>query len=251
MGRLPRQASPLDAYNIGLKGHNSADVFQDDKDRAKFLECLRFACEKYEVKTTVWTLMSNHVHMIMEGELPNISRVFISLGSRYVRWYNRRHWRSGTLWDRRFYSDPIKDEQAYLEKALYIFANPVKAKMVDDAQKYAWSTCKYLKGGGGPFSKSLLSVVYSAQQIIEFVKAKDEKLLANVKDVITPRPLQDDETRQMAREMLSGKETHEFEREDDGVKQKIVKKLLDTGSNIAQLARIFGVSRLQISRLIC
>jgi len=62
------------------------------------------------------------------------------LKQRYTRWHNRRHRRSGTLWEHRFRSVLVQgDETAMLTIAAYIDLNPVRAGIVDDPKDYRWS----------------------------------------------------------------------------------------------------------------
>ena len=62
------------------------------------------------------------------------------LKQRYSRWHNRRHRRTGTLWEHRFRSVLVEgDEKALLTIAAYIDLNPVRAGIVDDPKAYRWS----------------------------------------------------------------------------------------------------------------
>ena len=62
------------------------------------------------------------------------------LKQRYTRWHNRRHRRTGTLWEDRFRSVLVEgDERALLTIAAYIDLNPVRAGIVDDPKDFLWS----------------------------------------------------------------------------------------------------------------
>jgi len=62
------------------------------------------------------------------------------LKQRYTRWHNRRHRRTGTLWENRFRSVLVEGgETALLTIAAYIDLNPVRAGIVDDPKDYRWS----------------------------------------------------------------------------------------------------------------
>ena len=140
MPRPLRCDSPLRVLNIWQKGHNGQVIFYYDEDREYYLECLQNACKKFGVVLLGYVLMSNHIHALFYGDIEKCASVFQSIGSTYVRWFNRKYGRTGTLWNSRFYSKPVQDEQQFLQTAAYIFNNPVKAGIVKRAENYRWSS---------------------------------------------------------------------------------------------------------------
>jgi putative transposase len=62
------------------------------------------------------------------------------LGQHYVQYFNRRHGRSGTLWEGRFRSSLVDSERYLLICQRYIELNPVRARMVETPEAYAWSS---------------------------------------------------------------------------------------------------------------
>jgi len=70
------------------------------------------------------------------------------LKQRYTRWHNRRHRRTGTLWEHRFKSVVVEGgERALLTVAAYIDLNPIRAGIVDDPKDYRW--CGYAEAVAG------------------------------------------------------------------------------------------------------
>ena len=70
-----------------------------------------------------------------------------SLGRRYVRYFNYKYQRSGTLWEGRYKSCLVQDERYLLEVYRYIELNPVRAEMVTEPGEYRWSS--YVVNAGG------------------------------------------------------------------------------------------------------
>jgi putative transposase len=62
------------------------------------------------------------------------------LGQHYVQYFNRRHGRSGTLWEGRFRSCLVDTERYLLVCQRYIELNPVRARMVESPEAYPWSS---------------------------------------------------------------------------------------------------------------
>jgi len=70
------------------------------------------------------------------------------LNQRYVGAFNRRHHRTGTLWESRFRSCLVDTEGYLLTLYRYIELNPVRAAMVDAPEHYPWSSSRANLGLG-------------------------------------------------------------------------------------------------------
>jgi putative transposase len=78
----------------------------------------------------------------------NLSEFMKALLIRFTRWFNRKHSRSGTLWEERFKSVIVESGVAARTIAAYIDLNPVRAGMVKDPSDYRWSSYGEAVGGG-------------------------------------------------------------------------------------------------------
>ncbi|MGL5018003.1 MAG: transposase, partial [Luteolibacter sp.] len=78
----------------------------------------------------------------------NLSEFMKTLLQRFTRWFNRKHKRSGTLWEERFKSVIVESGIAERTMAAYIDLNPVRAGMVEDPAEYRWSSYGEAVGGG-------------------------------------------------------------------------------------------------------
>jgi REP element-mobilizing transposase RayT len=103
MPRQPRPFVPGYPAHLRLRGVNRQDIFRVDGERLFFIEALRTACAKFGVSVHAYVLMTNHVHLLAsqagDGGFANVMQ---SLGRRYVAYFNRRHARTGTLWEGRY-----------------------------------------------------------------------------------------------------------------------------------------------------
>jgi hypothetical protein len=68
--------------------------------------------------------------------------------TRFTRWFNRTHSRTGTLWEERFKSVIVESGVAARTISVYIDLNPVRAGMVKDPADYRWSSYGEAVGGG-------------------------------------------------------------------------------------------------------
>jgi putative transposase len=127
--------------HVTQRGNNRTATFHEPFDYEIFLLFLRFMIEHYDVQVHAYTLMSNHFHLMVTPESPTaLSRGMQSLGRRYVRYFNDRYKRTGTLWEGRYRTAIISDERYWLTCLRYVEMNPVRAGLAGSADSYEWSS---------------------------------------------------------------------------------------------------------------
>lgn len=128
--------------HVTQRGNNKCATFRDDCDYETFLWFLRFAIRRYKLRVHAYALMTNHFHlMVTPDSVVSLSRAMQSLGRRYVRYFNARHNRTGTLWEGRFRTALITDERYWLTCMRYVELNPVRAGLAASPEDYRW--CSY------------------------------------------------------------------------------------------------------------
>ncbi len=141
MPRRPRQCPSGYPVHVVQRGNNRQVCFASESDLKAYAHWLRQAAEKFGVAIHAWVFMTNHVHLLMTPDSPDsISLCMQALGRQYVRYFNRRHQRSGTLFEGRFKSSLVDTGQYYLACQRYIELNPVRAAIVTDPAEYSWSS---------------------------------------------------------------------------------------------------------------
>jgi putative transposase len=88
----------------------------------------------------------SHFHLLIETPEPTLSRGMKWVEGKYVQAINRRHGRSGPLFEGRFKSQLVEEESYLLELMRYIALNPVRAGMVGRPEEYRWSSHRALAG---------------------------------------------------------------------------------------------------------
>ncbi len=147
MARLPRLAFADLAHHLVLRGHNHEDVFVDDNDRRAWLAALRESAATLSVAIHGYVLLPDHVHLLATPRSAEaIGQLVQSLGRRYVAAFNRRHGRSGTLWDGRFRASVVEPGATLLGCLRYIEQNPVRAGLVVSAGDWPWSSAPHHLG---------------------------------------------------------------------------------------------------------
>jgi REP element-mobilizing transposase RayT len=132
-----------------LRGINKTDLFADDLDRLKFLERLGHVLEGGTAIVYAFALMGNHVHLLIRSGEAGIATVMRKLLTWYSIYVNKRHARTGHLFENRYKSILCEEESYFLELVRYIHLNPVRAGIVtamDALDTYPWSGHRILVG---------------------------------------------------------------------------------------------------------
>jgi putative transposase len=141
MARRLRYILPGVAVHLIQRGVNRVACFRGESDYLVYLSQLRELCVKYGCTIHAYCLMTNHVHVLLTpSSAEACTMVMRDLGRRYVPYFNRRHDRSGTLWEGRFRSCIVESASYVLACYRYIELNPVRADMVDHPASYPWSS---------------------------------------------------------------------------------------------------------------
>ena len=141
MARLPRFSAPGQPQHVIQRGNNRANLFTSAHDFLEFKELLQLALKRTGCQIHAYVLMTNHVHLLMSQPRPgSIGRVMQSVGGRYVRFFNRRIGRTGTLWEGRYRATVINSDEYLFACCRYIEENPVRAGMVSEPGAYRWSS---------------------------------------------------------------------------------------------------------------
>lgn len=147
MARLPRLFVPGYPQLLLQRSINHLPLFRVDEDRSFYLDALRESARESGVLIHAYVLMPDHVHLLLTApDETSASSLMQRLGRRYVRYYNDRYQRTGTLWEGRFRSMSLEPDEWLLACYVYVETNPVRTGLVADARDYAWSSCAHHLG---------------------------------------------------------------------------------------------------------
>ena len=109
MPRRPRRHTDCRMHHITTRGNNRRSMFEDADDRERFYGLLDAGVATYEVECHQDVQMGNHVHLLIEGEMAEVSQLLWFVSHLYARAYNRRHGRINHLVGRRFHASEVPD----------------------------------------------------------------------------------------------------------------------------------------------
>lgn len=141
MPRTARASVGGICYHVINRGNGRAEVFHKPPDYQRFTEMMGQACERLPMRVVGWSLLPNHFHLVLwpwaDGDL---SRWMQWLMTCHVRRYHRHYHSSGHVWQGRFKAFPIQQDEHFLTVLRYVERNPLRAKLVRQAQNWRWSS---------------------------------------------------------------------------------------------------------------
>lgn len=144
-GNMPRPSRlvvPGVAHHITQRGNRQSTIFFSDDNRRAYLKLIKEGCAQSSTTCLAWCLMDNHIHLILVPKTPDGLRLVLARAhTRYSQMINREQGWSGHMFQGRFSSYAMDD--AHLMAAIrYVENNPVKAKLVEDAGDWLWSSAR-------------------------------------------------------------------------------------------------------------
>lgn len=121
MARLPRLVLAGQPHLVIQRSVDRRAAFADAEDRARFVDVLREALAAERVQLHAYALLGHELRLLVTPpEAHSLARLMQAIGRRYVAAYNRRHGRSGTLWDGRFRAGPVEPGEPLLAAMAWV-----------------------------------------------------------------------------------------------------------------------------------
>lgn len=140
MTRPLRIEYPGALYHLTSRGNARAEIYLSDHDRLLFLDILEAVCNRLRWPCYAYCLMSNHYHLMIETPEGNLSKGMRQLNGVYTQHFNRRHGRSGHVFQGRSTSILVDRDAYLLELSCYVVLNPVRAGIVQEPEQWPWSS---------------------------------------------------------------------------------------------------------------
>lgn len=134
-------------YHITDRGNDKADIFTDTEDRKEYLALLGAAKRDHGILVPAFALMTNHIHLYLVTPKANLSEAMFALNNAYSHYYNKKHGKTGHLFEGRYKCKLVQSDRYALALSRYIHLNPVKAGLAAKPEDYPWSSAAdYLNG---------------------------------------------------------------------------------------------------------
>lgn len=141
MARQPRLTVTGLVHHVLWRGHNGQPIVRDASDRAECLALLAEQARLADVQVHAYLLRDDRLHLLLTPQQDGaLSPWMQALGRRYVRRFNLRHGRSGTLWEGRYRSTLVDAEADMLTCMAWLDLSPVWEGAVAAPQDDPWSS---------------------------------------------------------------------------------------------------------------
>ena len=140
MPRPPREDAPGLVHHVVARGNRQQAIYADDWDREMYLELLGEAVERQRWLCLAYCLMDNHVHLLIETPHAGLGRGMQWLHGLYADTFNKRHGRSGHVFQGRYGAKRVKTDEQLWVTARYIVMNPVAAGLCGAPGAWPWSS---------------------------------------------------------------------------------------------------------------
>ena len=140
MPRTARKQSKTGVYHIMLRGNNKQQIFLDDNDSKQFLKILLEYKEICDYKIYAYCLMGNYLHLLLKINETPLESVMKRIVTKFGYFYNTKYARIGHLFQDRYKSEPVEDDEYLLQAVRYIHLNSVKAGMCAKPGDYVFSS---------------------------------------------------------------------------------------------------------------
>jgi putative transposase len=190
---------PIDdglVYHVINRGNNRQDVFHKPDDFRAFLTALGELKERKPFELYGYCLLNNHFHLLLRPTGATISRIMQSLLVSHTQRYHRHYQSGGHVWQGRFKSPVIQNDEHLLTVLRYIEANPLRASIVPRADDYLWSS--YRVHGLGEADELVDSLV-SYEDLSPLAKVRRRKWGAKVH-----RPIEEAQLEAIRRSSATG-----------------------------------------------
>ena len=133
-------------YHVYNRVAGGAELFTEPEEAIEFVEILRKARDRDDLRICAWVLMSNHYHIgLRAGPVPP-SRTMGYVQARFGQGFNRRHGSSGPRWQSRYKAKLVESPDSFNRLVVYIHLNPVAAGLVEDPADHVFSGHRELLG---------------------------------------------------------------------------------------------------------
>ena len=138
--RHARKKSITGIYHVIMRGINRQSIFEDEEDYEKYIDTLSSFKIINEYEIYAYCLMKNHCHLLLKVGKDDLDLVVKRIAGSYVYWYNLKYRRCGHLFQVRYKSEAVEDDQYLFTLIRYIHQNPLKAGLYKSVSEYKHSS---------------------------------------------------------------------------------------------------------------
>ena len=281
MSIIRREKSKIGVYHVLVQGAGNNELFHDDEDYQVFVEYLAKLMKEAWAEddepdrpyfhTYAYCLTPKQFRLIVKEEKYQVSAIMQSISQLYSRYYSGKYNSYGPLYRRRYYSEPINDEERLEVVMRYVHQEPMKlgGTQIEDVTQKALKSQKFNAGALDEWvwsswheyvgQESDLPMVCEKPDACQDLTAEQWRELLSKplpegtkclepKEYRAPKPTET-QVLSMVRLMTTATNWAEFNAIPKDEKLKTIKRLLQNGASIRQMEKLTGIGRGTIQNL--
>jgi hypothetical protein len=281
MSIIRREKSKIGVYHVLVQGAGNNELFHDDEDYQVFVEYLAKLMKEAWAEddepdrpyfhTYAYCLTPKQFRLIVKEEKYQVSAIMQSISQLYSRYYSGKYNSYGPLYRRRYYSEPINDEERLEVVMRYVHQEPMRlgGTQIEDVTQKALKSQKFNAGALDEWvwsswheyvgQESDLPMVCEKPDACQDLTAEQWRELLSKplpegtkclepKEYRAPKPTET-QVLSMVRLMTTATNWAEFNAMPKDEKLKTIKQLLQNGASIRQMEKLTGIGRGTIQNL--
>lgn len=247
MPRVARALSSSGIYHVMVRGVRGESLFLDDRDRRAYLRFLASVKKEAGLIVYGYCLMPNHVHLLIGEGQESLGTSMKRLGVAYAMRFNNKHGRDGYVFQGRYRSEAVEDDDYFLTALRYIHQNPVKAGIVGDCASFRWSSHRaYADADRASHLVSTqlaLQLMGNRQRLLNFLITPNADHCLDVEERAV---IDDDQIRARLEQLLQGRTLADLSLRE---RNRVLCQLKEMhGASIRQIAQAIGVGKRIVER---
>ena len=253
---MPRQSrfenQKSNINHIILRGIDKQAIFYEKNDNDKFLSKFKTVNIKYNTSIYAYTLMTNHVHFVINDEKNNLSNFMHDLCTSYAKYFNEKYERVGHLFQNRFKNICVNNERYLLNLIRYIHKNPEK-ECISKMEDYEWSSYKEYIGKEEIIDSKFVLGIFDTDinkainKFVEFNKGIERTYSDSE---FEREKMTDEEAIENIRRILKIDNLQVISKLNREEQKKYIKAISEiNGIYVEQMSRILGINKYLIYRI--
>ena len=240
MPRAARQKSESGYYHVIMRGIGRQILFEDDEDNERFLSTVQRFRQELGFELVAYCLMENHVHLLLRDIKVQLNLIMKKIAGSYAYYFNHKYDRSGHLFQDRYGSEAVEDDDYLLTVIRYIHRNPEKAGIAE-AGDYRWSSYDAYKSPRADVDNAwALELIGGTERFEQFMENAAD---GNCLDIRERVAIRDEAAREWIcshYKIASGTQLQQWNKKK---RDASLRELKDMGMSVRQLERLTGINR--------
>jgi REP-associated tyrosine transposase len=133
------------------------EVFTNEPVVNSTLDQISIAASAWGFAILAYCFMPDHLHLVVEGQTNSADLVRFAKAAKQRTGFRYHQDTGDSLWQKGYFDHVLRDEQALIDVARYVFANPVRKGLCDEPREYPYS-------GSLVWSKEQLEELWSIEK---------------------------------------------------------------------------------------